>query len=373
MKLIFPMWRKGFVKVLAPVVTEALRRGHEVDLLHGADDKPGEAVDRNALAFGLWDFREHYPRLGIVNQDHMRVHGNDHPWSADAIIGDPSIGEMTDLPDGPRYALDFVWELRMRPHVAGVTHCWTSEAQRDLWGARPAWWIGDGPAVLAAEGDPITGMTALDAIPLVDPAAVRKKYNLGDRPILLFFALKFGGVSHLWRQTAYRWWRYVSLLYALRDYANRHQMTLVVKTRAKNRDPKLLHQLADRVVTDESLWPYTSAELAVTADLVVHFQSGAVFEAAAAGKPQLSIAVPQPHLAHFRGHETFFSREPGALQCWPLVVQSCGYADAADLLHENKVLTRVDEAQRQEYASRYLGSLDGKSASRVLDVVEARA
>ena len=347
MRLAFPMWRRGFAKVCGSVILEAERRGHHAVLLHKPERKSGEGVAESELAvFQAWG----------LNID------PDWAWrSYDAIIGDPSVGEMADLPAGPRYALDFVWELRMRRAVLGATRCWSTDYQRARFGEK----VGhDGPVV---------GMTALDALSLVDPATVRVKYSLGDKPILLLFALKFGGVGHLWRQTVYRWWHYHHLLRAIRKYADRRGMAVVVKTREKNHDPQTIHDIADRVIYDESLWPYTSAELVKTAALVVHFQSGAVHEAAAAGVAQVSIAIPKPYLRGYPGDDLVSTTQPRNIHAWPGVVQSVGYRDAAALFDTDRVWNTTVGYERVAYNERFNGPLDGKSAARVLDVVEERA
>ena len=355
MILAFPMWRKGFAKPCGSVIDEALRRKHTVHLWWADVDKPGERVDVRDLD-RLW------PRAALC----------ENRPRCDAIIGDPSVGEMPGLPAAPKYALDFVWEQRMRKPMPGVTRCWATEDQLETFGGVETWASEFGRIRKIRDRDPVIGMTALDALPLVDPAAVRAKYNLGDRPILLLFALKFGGVNHLWRQTTYRWWHYMKLLRAIRAYCDRHGYALVVKTREKNHDPAFVRDLADRVIGDESLWPYTSAELVRVAALAIHFQSGAVFECAAARVPQLSIAMPQPHLAHLGGHDVFFSTAPRSLQHWPGVVQSVGWQDAAYLFAHGRVWDTTIGYERMAYADRFVGPLDGKSAVRVLDMIEAR-
>ena len=352
MILAFPAQRLGYLKVTGGVITEALRRGHEVTLLHGNDPKPGEYVTAYAL-------EQAWPGAIVCQR-----------WAGltfDAMIGDPSVGEVAQDIQAPRYALDFIWEQRMRPLVPGVTRCWATEAHRNLFGVIPETYLTDEKI----GGDPILGMPALDAIPLVDPDAVRKKYRLGDKPVVLLFSLKLG-VPHLWRKTVFKYWWYPEMLYAIKDYCQKRGALLVVKTRVKHADPRVVHAVADRVITDEALWPYTSAELVRAADLAIHFQSGAVFEAAAASIPQLSIRVPQPHLEHFPGHAVFFSHEPHTLQHWPGVVQSIDYRHAAGLIRDFPPEWKVYGWERQRYLDRYTGPI-GTSSSRVLDLIESRA
>ncbi len=58
--------------------------------------------------------------------------------------------------------------------------------------------------------------------------------------------------------------------------------------------------------SDDGVFPYTSIELMAIADLCIHFQSGAVLEAAHAGVPSLSVRVPQSHLEEYPGHDELF-------------------------------------------------------------------
>lgn len=366
MRLVFQGWRRGHYKVTGSVIDESFRRGHEVLLMHGKAGKPGEDVTCEALA-------ARWPQALIVSGV------GHHLPAATAILGDPSVGDACSFPACPNvpvYALDFVWEQRMRSAIPGVTRCWATEYHRARFGrsatmvsaCNPGTWVRRGDVDPDTADGPVTGMTALDALPLVDPETVRKKYGL-DRPAVLLFSLKLG-VPHLWRKTVFRHWHYPAILHAIRDYCDNTGRLLVVKTRQKNHDPNLVHRLADRVIGDESLWPYTSAELLRVADLAIHFQSGAVFEAVAAGVPQLSIRIPQPHLVHFPGHDLFFGHAPSTVQAWPHVVWSLDYRDVAGYLGTFVTSPTVDEMERQRYAERYIGPLDGKSASRVLDMVE---
>ena len=365
MNLLFQGWRRGHYKVTGGVIDEAILRGHRVTLIHGKAGKAGEGVTTDEL-------HARWPKADILSG-----HGN--TLHAHAIIGDPSVGDACSFgapPTVPVYALDFIWEQRMRPRVPGVTRCWATERHQSqfAWLNAASPWGNDCHLYSRVDStvtDPVIGMPALDAIPLVDPAAVRKKYHLGTKPIVLLFSLKLG-VPHLWRKTVFKYWWYPEMLYAIKDYCQKRGALLVVKTRVKHADSSIVHAVADRVITDEALWPYTSAELVRVADLAIHFQSGAVFEAAAAGIPQLSIRVPQPHLEHFPGHAVFFSHEPHTLQHWPGVVQSIDYREAARLLRDFPPEWKIYEWERQRYLDRYTGPI-GTSSSRVLDLIESRA
>lgn len=71
----------------------------------------------------------------------------------------------------------------------------------------------------------------------------------------------------------------------LRDFCDRHGADLIVKSRPKTPLPHYLRDAADVVVDRDEPGRATCMELAARADLVVHFYSMAVVEAAAVGTP----------------------------------------------------------------------------------------
>jgi len=190
------------------------------------------------------------------------------------------------------------------------------------------------------------------------------------RPYLLLMALKFPRDSGVWRRYWYRWSGYVALVHALQRYCRAMGWDLVIKTREKNRDPWWLAGLADRVVLDRDLWPYTSVRWVRHAALVVHFQSGAALEAAVAGVPQVSVHLPHPHLAHYPAHREVYWSSPG-MQDWPGVVLGLGWETAIGVIDEINPW-RVNDAERATYVAKFLGFDDGRTASRILDLVEGQ-
>jgi hypothetical protein len=162
------------------------------------------------------------------------------------------------------------------------------------------------------------------------------------------------------------------LAHAVRRFCDRTGAALVVKSRQKNRDPRFLRRLADIFVErDDDVFPYTSMQLMAVADLCVHFQSGAVLEAAMAGVPSISIIVPQSHLQEYPGFREIFGTREGSLQNFPGVVWSTSHDDAVALL-DGRTLEefRVVPAARRTYVERYLGFDDLGSSARVLQLIE---
>jgi len=115
-------------------------------------------------------------------------------------------------------------------------------------------------------------------------------------------------------------------------------------------------------------------ELLAIADLCIHFQSGAVLEAAFAGVPSLSVVVPQDHL---HGYPTFgdvFGTRPGSLQAFPGVVWSVDHTTAAARLRGASLADfRMNPEARRRYVREYVGFDDTRSSVRVLETIERAA
>lgn len=325
--------RRGYWKVTGSVVDEAFRRGHRVSAIMSNQPKAGEAVSADEIR-SVWPQME----FGVY---------------PDVIIGDPSVGDMA-LPPVPTIALDFVWEQRIHAHKTNVLRCWSTDYHRAAFRNVP--------------GQPVTGMTALDAFSLVDDADTRERFGLDDKPVVVLLTAKLG-IRSLWRRTLFKHLYYPSILYAIRDYCRKHGALFVVKTREKHKDTALVLNLADRVIDDQLLWPYSAARIINVASLVIHFQSGAVHEASAAGVPQISIRIPRPDVSWYRGFDVLCSGAPYTLHHWPGVVQTATHHSVGRMLAENEVTT-VQPKQLVEFNARFNGLVDGKNGARVMDLVE---
>ena len=333
-------------KATGGVITEALHRGHQVHLVHQDDDKPGELVTRAELT-------ARWPNAHI---------GRRHV--ADAILG-PSLHAYLDrMPAGAKYNLDLAWETISAPANASIHHCLASDYQRALRFAH---------ARLCESMDVVTGSPMMDAFEQGGRSTTlpREVYGRGPepRPQIVLMALKFPKNSGLWRRTWYRWIGYRAFVEALRRFSHRINAEFVIKTREKNDDPAWLRGLADTVMTDTALWPYSAAQVIQSAAYVVHFQSGAALEAAFAGVPQLSVHLPHPHLRQYPGHQEQYEASPG-MQDWPGVVTGIGWESAIGYLDELMAVPTVDRIARSAYVARFLGFDDCKTSARILDLVE---
>jgi hypothetical protein len=251
------------------------------------------------------------------------------------------------------------------------------------------------PSDLAARSA-VSGSTMLDQFAVVDRAAVRKRYGLGpEQPVVLFMSLKMA-VPDAWRRLFWgggpRGWRalkavasgrahwvpeilrgngYAALTDALAGFCRRTGAALVVKSREKNADPRFLRRAADVFRYDEEVYPYTSIELMSIADLCIHFQSGAVLEAAFAGVPSLSIAVSQEHLRQYSSFDEVYGGRPGSLQNWSGVVWHTDPTGAIDRLNRASLGDfRLDADAHRRYVDKFLGFGDTRSSIRVLTEIE---
>jgi hypothetical protein len=411
--------RKGYLKVMGSLIQAALDRGHRVVLLRDPDQrKPGEATTDSDFAawpaVELVDYRWG-TRLGPVLEPH----------GVRALVG-PSLHlllvamgrqeEVRELkPRGLRlYSVDYAFEtITSDPdgyRLIDVTF-YQSAFQRDLhWSQRRhRTWTGDF-ASLRGEIDldsrsAVSGSTMLDQRALVrDPAAVKRKYGLPvDRPMVLFMSMKMdvekgtrtgerrlrwgGGPALARAATAAVVGRarlvpailegnpHNELARAVHEFCRRNRATLVVKSREKNRDPGFVRRIADRVVErDDEVYPYTSMQLMAAADLCVHFQSGAVLEAAFCGVPSLSVKVAPPFERDNPAFEELWDAKPRSFQNWEGVVWSADLRGASALLAERALggFTLRPDARRA-YVERYLGFGDTRSSERVLEVIERQA
>ena len=352
MILAFPAWRRGFFKATGGPITEALRRGHEVWLVHRHDDKPGEAVTREELE-AVWPAAH----IGM-------------PFRADALLG-PSLATLNgELPKARRcYNLDLAWEAVTAARVPRHEYCWASEYQAQLWAKSEFHYLCD-HWMRVRSNDAIGHIVGS---PMIDAFDVVSLVPRSSRPEVVLMALKFPKDSGLWRRTWYRWVGYRALVQAIRRFCDRMGMEFVIKTREKNRDPGWLAGFADRVVTDAGmLWPYAAASVIREAALVVHFQSGAALEAAFMGVPQVSIHLPHPHLREYPGHAEVYEASPG-MQSWPDVVTGIGWESAPGFFDDLGAWGVVDPLAQHRYVKRFLGFDDCKVSQRILDLVEAKA
>jgi hypothetical protein len=406
-RIAFLASRKGYLKVMGSLVQAALESGHEAVLLADPGErKPGEATTEE-------DFR-HWPAARVVRfQRGAPLSPVLAGARVDALVAPSlhfllvSMGLEADV--GPMraagvrlYSVDYIVEaVNSRPEAHRVLDrvFYTSEYERQVHRSL----FEKEFAALRAEvsldaRSAVCGSTMLDQLALVDREAVRRRLGFGpSKPVVLLMSLKMDvpepwrrfvwgdgpapvrtlrALAHrradlvpdIWRGNGYR-----ALVQAARGLCVQSGAALVVKSRKKNRDPRFLKAAADLwVERDEEVFPYTSIELMAVADLCIHFRSGAVMEAAIAGVPSISVAVPQTHLEGNPSFEEIYGTHEGSLQNYPGIVWSTPH-DGVPALLAGRTLAdfKVDPGARRAYVERFLGFDDLKSSQRVLRSIEA--
>jgi hypothetical protein len=403
--LAFLVARKGFLKVMGSLVQAAVARGHTVVLLWDPrETKPGEQMSESHLRAWPGARVVRHPR-GTPLLPVLAASG------AHALVA-PSLhyvlkafGYLSEAPAlaaaGIRlYSVDYALDtIRSDPagyDVIDVTFYMSEYERRLHWTAMAAAFTAVGDAGRLAARSAVCGSTMLDQFAVVDRAAVRKRYGIGpEQPVVLFMSLKMA-VPDPWRRLVWgaapsavraarallsghagwiseilRGHGYREVAEAAHRLARRSGGAFIVKSRAKNEDPHFLGRVADALVLDEDVYPYTSMELMAIADLCIHFQSGAVLEAAFAGVPSLSIAVSQSHIEQHTGFEEVYGARPGTLQNFAGVVWPVSGHEAAAMLDRSSLADfGVDAAARAAYVTKFCGFTDTRSSHRVLDVIE---
>lgn len=326
MTLAVLLTRRSQLKVLSPVIDASLARGHDTVVV--AEVRAAKKGDRLDVA----EVRRLWPGVRVLDGV---------PGWAEALVGLESVL--------PLYAgrtrligVDHFYDCWLRPPRPDVTMCysseWHAETHADIWNAddsgRVAGWL---------PGDQLFAAT---------------RTRTGPRDTAVFFALKLD-VPEPWRTSRAGRRAYREFAEHAKALAHAEGLRFVVKSRAKNGDPWWLRWLADEYVRDECMVPYTSLSLLAQARWCVHFESGAVFEAALMGAYSVAIPVPQPHIIDLPGGRLQYGGVP--MHDWPGVAQY-GLPTGA--------VPAVAPEARTRYVERFLGPCDGKVAQRILDIAE---
>jgi hypothetical protein len=390
---------------MGALIQAALDRRHDVVLLWDPREaKPGEEVRRQHLA--AWpgarvvEWSRGAPLAPVLRAAGVRALVGPTLHSALQAFGlEPEVPAFRA--SGVRlYSVDYGLDTAARDpagyRTIDVTFYATEWQRQEHWKMDGFAAIGDRAALEARSA--VVGSTMLDQLAAVDRAAVRKRYGLDERPVVLFLSLKMmvgspprwllWGDGGRWLRAARalglrrpEWVRlipatndYRELALAVRRFCDRAGAALVVKSREKNGDPAYLRRLADAFVLDEEVYPYTSMELMAIADLCLHFQSAGVLEAVFAGVPSLSVRVSQEHLRAYATYEEFYGGRPGTLQNYAGVVWSADAREAIARLERSTLADfRVEPGRRRAYLEQFVGFDDTRSSERALDVIEARA
>ena len=121
------------------------------------------------------------------------------------------------------------------------------------------------------------------------------------------------------------------------DHAKRRDWILLIKSRAKNGDPRWLRRLSHYLL-DQDMYPSTSWQVLAVAEEITHFVSGVAWEAMVAGVPHRAIRVPIGSLADYPGRREIEPSFDGTVS-------------------------------REQFLGDWILPVDGKAGERVADVI----
>ena len=327
--------RRTYLKTFGPVMVEALARGHTVTAILDYDGKRGEAIQAHDLA----------PYPGLQRWDaHLR--GLSMP-TLDVLLG-----QQYKL---PAYACPYVYvgqyydNLAMEPPTT-YTMLYHSDYH---WKLHYSMWRMDGTP------QPVVGWLAGDHVRKLWPKTLLQElYRVPtERPAWVLFPPKAPTLE------------YRTIIRALIERAKKENAFLVVKYRLKTYRPWFAYFVGDRRVWDDVMYPHTSMALNFVASKVIHFDSGAGYEAAYCGTYAVSIALEVPPAWLTSWVE--YSHQPYSRLQWPGVNVGIQAKDAAEFLrHEDWVSRQVDKDAREAFVKKFLGYDDHRSAARVMDYLE---
>lgn len=254
----------------------------------------------------------------------------------------------------------------------------------------------------------ISGSPMFDQLGDLDPETARLHYGIpADKKVVLFFAPVIVEETR-WR--FYLWadknklkrvlrivregkWGYLlealsaptlyEITRAIREFCDRNDAFLIVKSRAKQRDPEYLKKSADLYLagTEDSYYPvFTSYELLAAADLCINVMSMSIVEGVAADVPVINIHIPhqeyQPPSPNFYTHEqAYFDAVMNIERAGPFTCAGCiNNIDRHDIISwlKDKNLNEIlfDQGAAERYKGHYLGITEESSSDRILGSLE---
>ncbi len=412
MKIGFLVHRNEYYKYFAPVIDEALRRGHQVVCLH---DCAQPRTGRKGYQFP--DIAA-APAFRFGNPDRIPFGKDDDLVQIAAGKGLNAIVSLTFTPQD-----DALYRVLKDRGVSWVAlHYFLDGYDHLLHGLNgpdrhffysPIWldWAVEYVSSLGSKNGktPDTGKlrqtsrsagcVELDQMGLINPAGVREEWDIPpDKPVVLLVpfpvstsrynfwsrfvygadkpvfqslavsaALKFGYLKDVWGR-----WNDPNVLRAVRRFCDNNEAYLLVKARLKEGVEKHVAAAADRIVYDESCYPATILKCLSISSLCIHFVSSTVTEAVSAGVPVLFISSRGAEMFNLESHFPALRRQmlfryvdhPGISHrlTVPEAIRSLPHKSLADF--------PLDPVQRSEYIEKFLGFSDGRSSSRVLDEME---
>lgn len=416
MRILFHIHRHNYFRILAPIIEECLRRGHEALCLYSAEKSADSLKGCSLITPDSFScFSADSGRLLVEsynNKDsfHALLKENARSGPLCGIAALPYEGQrILDAAGGTFVYVQYTVEIVGPLLSSESADLFTPK----LWMAQSAYWkeylraaFREGALSANRDIDAFieatfceVGAPQFDVLNSLSVEPVRRQFNIpdGKRIVLLggfpyesnpktTWSLAFTSHSSLHRLA--RAVRYMNpklfkrpkvtdreFCRNLKAFCDANNAVLIVKARRKDSVPSYLQSLSHRVVYDDELGTAAILELMIAADLAISFTSCIVFEAVRCGVPHLCVdllcdselleAIPLlRHVWGVGGEETFhdFSGATKRLEA----------AEAIEYLKRVKLAEQdwFHKSRQAEYVRKHLGTSDCMSGARVLDVLE---
>lgn len=343
MRIAFAIRRRNYYKWLTPVILEAIRRGHTVDVWHdlrgpqdgpwGSGLRPGQ---RAATGAQVYEFEGQMPNCPLPN----------------VVIGlDPIEIDMGRW-------LPWLWLQASSDQLVTPDRIRSIDRCRAV-GVWSPWWavqIGSDKAV------PV-GFPMLDCVKALQTTSARRNYlGFDDRPAALHIPYPARSASISKKHRALNTVKQWRLLGQFRRWCDSQGFIPMVKTRPKDGVPVGVKKWA-HVFPEIAEEPVTLKLLSFSR-ILVHTYSAACFEAAAMGVRGLCIEGGAEALGMVHSGADVWHHPKAEFYDWPKVthVESFG--------RWPRWVPTVDPVAQRAYTDKFLGPIDGQSAARTVTLAE---
>ncbi|MBM4177328.1 hypothetical protein FJ208_00800, partial [Candidatus Gribaldobacteria bacterium] len=244
-----------------------------------------------------------------------------------------------------------------------------------------------------------SGFPEIDQIKLVNPYEIKKRWGIPEeQKVLLFLPFTFGSTNdRFWARFIYgndlsflkplfgifsfkrKFFQQIfkgenDLMFCrlLKDFCQRNDVFLLVKSRRKDLVKPYLSKLADKVLYDEQEYPSTIIECFAVANLCLNFLSTAVLESVALGCPNISVLPSNGYKDIQNPLWELLLNKYRDIFDFKGVSQLISLRDVFLLLKEKNLndFTLNKQAQ-EEYLKKYIGSKD--PSKKAIDAIEKLA
>jgi hypothetical protein len=225
-------------------------------------------------------------------------------------------------------------------------------------------------------GLPLEKKVVLLIDPVIDRATPWRFMVLRDegkikRSREAFRARKVGLLPQIWLGNTFR-----DVSASIKDFCEREDAFLIVKSRGKQADSKFLSGYSDMYINglkDDYYPTFSTYKLLAAADLCITVNSMAAPEAVAAKVPCINIAVPHYDRAvpmnkvEERYYTELLGGAPDSLMNYSGCILKLDHRKARNWFRNHDMGdVQIDARRQQEYASKYLGIEKESSSARIL-------